>query len=353
MPRGLPKSVKKSLEKAKDAALLAIETYNKPAVKFRSGGYIVMMSIAWTALFHAIFFQRRVKPFHRKKNSNRFEIREGDFCYWELQACLNEYYKTDTSNAIRKNLEFFIPLRNKIEHKSLPEIDPDIFAECQAMLLNFDKMLETEFGEEHCIRESLSFSLQLFPSSKNLLQAAKANPDAKSAVNFIEKYRSALSTDILESGDYSFKAFLIQVANHQSKEALPVQFIRYDQLSEEEKKNVKRVTALIKEKVIEKSVSNKDLLLPSKVMKLVQHGIGNLKLNRNGKPIDKFNPDTHIRCWKKYRVRPKSGDPNPQNTNEKYCIYDNLTGQYGFTTEWVKFLIDKMKDEEEYKSLFK
>ena len=80
MPRGLPKTVKKSLEKAKDAALLAIETYNKPAVKFRSGGYIVMMSIAWTALFHAIFFQRRIKPFHRKKDSNRFEIREGDFC---------------------------------------------------------------------------------------------------------------------------------------------------------------------------------------------------------------------------------------------------------------------------------
>ncbi len=37
--------------------------------------------------------------------------------------------------------------------------------ECQAMLLNFDEMLEKEFGEKYCLRESLSLSLQLFPFS--------------------------------------------------------------------------------------------------------------------------------------------------------------------------------------------
>ena len=39
------------------------------------------------------------------------------------------------------------------------EIDPDLFAECQALLLNYDKILEKEFGLDFCIRESLSFSL--------------------------------------------------------------------------------------------------------------------------------------------------------------------------------------------------
>lgn len=29
--------------KALDSALLSVETYNKPAVKFKSGGYIVLM----------------------------------------------------------------------------------------------------------------------------------------------------------------------------------------------------------------------------------------------------------------------------------------------------------------------
>ncbi|MDR1553288.1 MAG: DUF3644 domain-containing protein [Prevotellaceae bacterium] len=168
MPRGLPYNVKQCLEKSRDSALLSVETYNKPAIKFRSGGYIVLMSIAWTSLFHAIFFKRKIKPFYRVKGSKNFEKKEGDYCYWELKTCVKEYFGSDTANPIRKNLEFFIPLRNKIEHKSLPEIDPDLFAEYQALLLNYDKILEKEFGLNYCIRESLSFPLQLFPSSKNL-----------------------------------------------------------------------------------------------------------------------------------------------------------------------------------------
>lgn len=35
MSRGLPHNVKQCLEKSRDCALLAIETYNKPAIKFR------------------------------------------------------------------------------------------------------------------------------------------------------------------------------------------------------------------------------------------------------------------------------------------------------------------------------
>jgi len=39
--RGLPRKVKGALEKARDSALLAVEVYNKAAVKFKSGGYII------------------------------------------------------------------------------------------------------------------------------------------------------------------------------------------------------------------------------------------------------------------------------------------------------------------------
>ena len=228
MSKGLPFNVKQCLEKSRDSALLAVETYNKPAVKFKSGGYIVLMNIAWTSLFHAIFFRMKIKPFYKKSGTNKYDKRDGDYCYWELKTCVKEYFRTDVNNPIRKNIEFFIPLRNKIEHKSMPELDSDLFAECQALLLNFDTILEKEFGIKYCIRESLSFSLQLFPSTQNLTTALKTNKDAQKVKLFIDKYRSSLSSEILESGNYSFKAFLVQVSNHQSKDALPIQFIRYD-----------------------------------------------------------------------------------------------------------------------------
>lgn len=351
MSRGLPYNVKQCLEKSRDCALLAIETYNKPAIKFRSGGYIVLMVIAWTSLFHAILFRNKTKPFYRIKSSNRFVKRDGDFSYWELNECIKQYFQNDTENPIRKNLEFFIPLRNKIEHKSLPEIDPDLFAECQALLLNYDKILEVEFGIDYCIRESLSFSLQLFPSSNNLAEAIKSNPDAKKVKEFINKYRSTLTTDILESGQYSFKAFLLQVANHKSADALPIQFVKYDELNDDEKRNINRIAALVKVK--DRPVSGKDLLMPGKVVEMVQHGLGSPKIIKNKKAKDKFNSDTHTRCWKKYSVRPESGVANPSNTNTQYCIYDEPTGQYRYTKAWAGFLIEKMQIEEEYNSLYK
>lgn len=351
MSRGLPYNVKLSLEKALDSALLAVETYNKPAIKFKSGGYIVLMCIAWTSLFHAIFFRKGIKPYYREKNGTRFKRIDGELQFWELKTCVKEYFK-DTECAIRKNLEFFIPLRNKIEHKFMPELDPNIFAECQAMLLNFDKITEIEFGEIYCLRESLSFALQLFPSSKTLNMGVKMTKDAEKISKFIEQYRASISTDILQSGDYSFKAFLIQVANHNSADALPVQFYAYDKLSDEEKRKIERIAGLIKEKHITIPVANKGTLKPGAVVKLVQEKLGNPQVLKNNKNLNKFNMDAHTRCWKKYRVRPENDSEHPSKTISKYCLYDEPNESYLFTEEWVEFLVQKMSIEAEYQSLY-
>jgi len=347
--KGLPRAVKAALEKARDSALLAVEICNKPAVKFKSGGYITLMVIAWTALFHGIFFKRKVKPF-QKKASGRYVKIEGDFKYWELAECLAEFYGAETQNPVRKNLEFFIPLRNKIEHRSMPEIDPSIFGECQAMLLNFDEMLEKQFGTKYCLRESLSFSLQLFPSAESLVEAVKRKPESKSVADFIQQYRSTITPDVTASSKYSFKAFLIQVANHKSESALPIQFVHFDRLSEEEKKQITQIVAMVKPKQV--PVTNLDLIKPGGVAKKVQQGLGNPKHIRGGKEINRFNESTHALCWKRYKVRPLSGSSTPEKTEWKYCVYDKMHGDYGYTAEWVKFLIEKLKDETEFQALF-
>lgn len=346
--RKLPRQAKAAVEKARDSAMLAVEVYNKPAVKFKSGGYITLMVIAWTSLFHAVFFKRKLKPFYRKE-SGRFVKVEGDFKYWELDECLRQYFKSDTANPVRKNLEFFIPLRNKIEHRSIPELDASIFGECQAMLLNLDEILEKEFGTKYCLRESLSFSLQLFPSLKNLADAVKHNPATKPVVEFIQQYRSTISSDITASGKYSFKAFLIQVANHKTETALPIQFVNYDKLSEDEKKQVSQLVALVKFKEI--PVANLDTMRAGDVVKKVQAGLGNPKVERAGKSVDKFNLTIHARCWKRYKVRPASGSATPQQTDSKFCIYDKRHNDYGYTQAWVDFLIEKLKDPVELEAV--
>ena len=52
------------LAKAKDACLAAVTNYNRPGTAFRTRTYTVLMVIAWTALFHAIFHRRGKKPWY-------------------------------------------------------------------------------------------------------------------------------------------------------------------------------------------------------------------------------------------------------------------------------------------------
>ena len=127
--RGYSREIKGLLAKARESALLAVETYNRPTATFRSGAYIVLMCIAWTSLFHAIFRKRKVAPYYRKPGSSRFQKIDGDNRAWELAECLKQSYR-DQNPSSRANVEFFVRLRNKFEHRSFPQLDSEIFGEC-------------------------------------------------------------------------------------------------------------------------------------------------------------------------------------------------------------------------------
>ena len=74
--------------------------------------------------------------------------------------------------TLTKNLEFFVGLRNKIEHRFLPQLDPDIFGECQAMLINFETLLSEEFGAKQAVGADFPFALQF--SEDNPTRAANS-----------------------------------------------------------------------------------------------------------------------------------------------------------------------------------
>jgi len=264
--RGEPIIVKQLLTKAKDSAMLAIEFYNKPAVNFKSEGFITMMCIAWTGLFHAYFFKNKIKPYYRKnENSKRsryktitIEIADGEKIkenkWWELSECLNNFYKSESNNPVRKNLEFFYKIRNMIEHRNNPELDPNLYAECQANILNFNNFLKEHFGEKHSLDYMLSYTIQMFKSNKNLFEATNSELKKKNAleiVEFIKSFRTSLSSDVFESPEYAYKVVLIQVKNHESKDALPLKFINEKDLTDEQKEQLKNMgIVLIKEKAI-------------------------------------------------------------------------------------------------------
>jgi hypothetical protein len=136
----LSKIVKVNLHKCRSAALAAVEVYNRPGPRFRTAHYLVMITIAWNALFHAIFYNRGKRPWYRKKTSGsrtgiRYQKIDGEPRHWDLSECIRQYWGTVNAPE-RHNLEFIVGLRNKIEHRDLPELDASLYGECQAALLN-------------------------------------------------------------------------------------------------------------------------------------------------------------------------------------------------------------------------
>ena len=85
------------------------------------------MVIAWRSLFHAIFEQRGISYVYLNDDGTP-KIIDGEEKAWELSQCVKEFFGNST-NAIRVNLEFMIGLRNHIEHRYVPALDPHIAGE--------------------------------------------------------------------------------------------------------------------------------------------------------------------------------------------------------------------------------
>jgi len=329
-------NVQQLLKKAQESAILAVDIYNKPATKFRSYGFIVLMTIAWTSLFHAIFQRQRINFFYRKPNSHRFQYIDGERRSWDISKCCDEYF-VDKNSPIKKNIEFFINLRNKIEHRFLPSLDFEICGECQAFLQNFEKILVQEFGEENGLNESLAIPLQLLsinPEWKTRTLKELQGKNYQVVKNFIEGYRQSLDDKTWQSSEYSFRVFLVpQVGSNPRTSACAIEFVHYDPNKPEEMENYQKIVAFIKEKHV--PVVNPGKFKAGDVSEVIHSKLGII-----------FNPSyQHVKCWKFFKIRPKRGSADPTKTNSKYCQYDATHQDYVYTQEWIDLLLSELSDE--------
>lgn len=340
----LPRKVKELIEKSRECAILSVDIYNKPATKFRSYGFIVLINIAWLSLFHAIFERLGIKYFYKKNNSSRYIYINGQKKAWDLNKCINEYFK-DHNSPMRENLRFFIGFRNQIEHRFLPALDLEIFGECQALLLNYEKILTQEFGENYSLGESLAIPLQLLTvDSKWRDKILKEIQSREYEVikEYIDTFRYSLEETVWDSSEYNFKIFLVpKLGNKQRSADIAVEFIPYDKDNPKEMEKYKKVAAFIKEKQV--PVVNPGKLKPGDVSQRIKQ-----TLNIT------FHPSSHhARCWKYYKVRPSSNSKFPEKTKINYCQYDVAHGDYVYTEEWVEFLISELSDIRKRKEVFK
>ena len=286
-----------------DAALLAVEVYNKPRTTFRSQAYIVLMIIAWTRLFHAYFNKTISNKYYYKKPNGRYELINGERKAWELKTCINEYEKHDNLiKSVKLNLHFFIGLRNKIEHRNITkrEVDTLIFGECQSLLYNYENLLIHIFGKEYALNESLAFALQFsYMRHEEQKQANKSvlSAELKEIRNYIGKYRDSLSQEIFDSQEYSIKLIQIPRISNTNRHDLAITFVREDELDPEV---FEQIATIIKDKRVPVEAKNVGKILPSKVVEKVK-----------ATTLLDFNQYDHRCLYTIFSVRPPGKDSNP------------------------------------------
>lgn len=322
------------LQSSIDSALLAVEIYNKPRTSFRSEAFITLMIIAWTRLFHA-YFNTTIgdKFYYKKKESNRYIIKGGERRSWELKTCIRKY--GSLSVAVKKNLKFFIALRNKVEHRHInkKEVDVLIFGECQSLLFNYESLLIEMFGESYALNESLVYSLQFSHLRKSEQKSASKvalSKDLKDIVGYVRKYRNTLSDDVYNSQEYSVKLIQIPKISNTNKTDLAVEFVKWDELSCEDKEAYEKITAIVKDRKVTVEAANVGKLKPSGVVAEV------MKLY----PVSNCNMYTHTALVKLFEIRPYGDEEDPFDTDARYCHYDEVHDDYVYTEEWVGFVVD-------------
>jgi hypothetical protein len=99
---------------------------------------------------------------------------------------------------------------------------------------------------------------------------------------------------------------------------------------------------LVVTKVKSVEVAAKGKMLPKAVVSAVQARV----------PYE-FNVSNHTRLWKHFKLHPlRWSAPDGGITDSKYCLPNEPTGQYVFTSAWVDKVIREVGTPDKYEAFF-
>ena len=339
MPR--PPRWSSTLNAARDEATLAIRLYNDSSQTRAFEGFVVHMHLAWLYLLHARFTRDKVEFRYRDKNDlRRFVKIDGEHKRWELARCTEERWP-DAAGPIRKNIEFFVALRNRIEHRHAmadANLALAVAGHAQALLLNFEEELVSTFGVEHSLATTLRFPVFVgsftTEGTEALLKLRNRLPaDLK---RFIAEFHDGLTGELASDSRFELRLRVVLEQVQRDPETLAIQFTRWEDLSDEQKVVVAELGKLGRTIVREqkRAVVGHGLLRPGEAERAVAAQIPYV-----------FN-SFHFKCARQIKaIRPEPGNDHPERTDEKYCIYVEFSQSYGYTKAWVKYLAKKCSTE--------
>lgn len=320
------------VQASKAEALLAVEFYNTTGERRSLEAFVVHMHLAWLYLLHAEFLRDGVdfRYWETRSNGRRCLVRvDGEPKTWELARCVRERWAQD-SHPVRRNLEFFIGLRNRIEHRHQDAIGIAVAGHAQAMILNFETELTGAFGPEEGLADRLRFPVfvsSITPEGAEAIRRLRAKLPAK-AVRYINDFHENLDSDVAEDARFEFRVHLVPQIGAKTEADMAINFVHLKDVDQHTHEVLERLgkTGLVAKQVKRQPVQNLGKYKPHAVVEKI------------AAEFPTFNMADHTAAWKRHAARPSRGSGNPAETDPRYAVWDEPHDDYLYTDAWVKKL---------------
>lgn len=332
-------------EASKGEAVLAVKLFNDPTGQRNLEGFVVHMHLAWLYLLQAEWAKKKrdyriPDPAHK----GWFKKIEGEHQTPPLDWFVKETWSD--ASPIRGNLEFFIKLRNKIEHRhsgSNESLATVISGQCHSLLLNYEESVVAVGGQTESLATTLRFPVFIGgftdKGKEALVKMTKALPS--NLRTFLAEYDSSLDEAVAADPRYCLRLTVVLEKGNR-KGDLSMQFFNAEDLSEAEREVVEGLAA-------------KGYLINHHRQVLVSN-LGHMKAKTMVNAVNKeilfvFNMQHFSDTYKIGKFRPPNKTPHPEKTRADFVVYDAAHKDYTYTPTYLAYLIKKCSTAAGFKSI--
>lgn len=257
-----------TLEESKRLAIKAVDEYNSSSGHYTD--FIGTMVRAWLYLFQAEYQRYRRPHWHVDREGN-LVMKDGEPKSWELAEFAKDAYAQN--DATRVNLELFILLRNKVEHRYESALKEIAGGRAHALVINYEHRLTEVFGEQHSLARRLRFPLFLESlKAPEHAQAVTSTSAMKAARTMLTTFDAGLDESVLDDNRYDYRIRLVPTTSSKMDADAAYEFVNLDAATPEERDTL--IAAGRSGKVLTKvrtvSVGAKGTMLPKAVVAAVQ-----------------------------------------------------------------------------------
>lgn len=326
------------LEESKRQALVALDAYNSSNGHYSD--FIVHMHLAWLYLLHAEFRRDGTSYTYIDAATGKPKLVEGEPKTWELSACLGKRFPSN--DAVRRNIELFVALRNRVEHRFERALQVVTGGRAHALVINYETERVEKFGPGYSLAMKLRFPITLQcmtdDGKEELRQVSRSLPRGTSA--FIARYDAGLDAGVLDDPRYDYRVRLVPMLGPKSQADLAIDFVNLDGLDEEDRSRLVH--------------AGRDGTVITKLKHVSVSSLGNMPAKRAASRVEerlpfKFTVNHHTQVWRQLQVRPPAGAKDPRATDPRYCMYSDSFGQYEYTPAWIDRLVRELGTIEGYR----